>query len=149
MAERCPQRTHALSDHPNGPRSRVSVKGSTIRSMPSATRRSRATTRTCGSAQGWRRSETPVASCASDSSSPNGVHESGYREVIGLDVGECETEAFGARSNRGLVKRGLNGVELVVSDAHAGPKSAIAQVHRRRGLGRLRFVVEWTGPRPA
>src|SRR5919201_656572 len=23
-----------------------------------------------------------------------GVHESGYREVIGLDVGECETEAF-------------------------------------------------------
>ena len=27
-----------------------------------------------------------------------GVHESGYREVIGLDVGECETEASGAPS---------------------------------------------------
>jgi len=27
-----------------------------------------------------------------------GVHESGYREVIGLDVGECETERSGARS---------------------------------------------------
>jgi transposase-like protein len=56
------------------------------------------------------------------------VHESGYREVIGLDVGECETEAFWRSFLRSLVKRGLTGVELVVSDAHAGLKSAIAQV---------------------
>src|SRR5512133_2140801 len=55
------------------------------------------------------------------------VHESGYREVIGLDVGECETEAFWKGFLRGLVKRGLRGVQLVVSDAHAGLKSAIAQ----------------------
>jgi transposase-like protein len=57
-----------------------------------------------------------------------GVHESGYREVIGLDVGECETEAFWRAFLRGLVDRGLAGVELVVSDAHAGLKRAIAQV---------------------
>jgi putative transposase len=57
-----------------------------------------------------------------------GVHESGYREVIGLDVGECETEAFWRSFLRGLVKRGLSGVQLVVSDAHAGLKSAIGQV---------------------
>ena len=57
-----------------------------------------------------------------------GVHESGYREVIGLDVGECESEAFWRSFLRGLVKRGLTGVQLVVSDAHAGLKSAIAQV---------------------
>jgi putative transposase len=56
------------------------------------------------------------------------VHESGYREVIGLDVGECETEAFWRSFLRSLVKRGLVGVQLVVSDAHAGLKAAIAQV---------------------
>jgi len=55
------------------------------------------------------------------------VHESGYREVIGLDVGECETEAFWRSFLRGLVERGLSGVQLVVSDAHAGLKKAIAQ----------------------
>jgi putative transposase len=56
------------------------------------------------------------------------VHESGYREVIGLDVGEAETEAFWRSFLRGLVERGLSGVQLVVSDAHAGLKKAIAQV---------------------
>lgn len=55
------------------------------------------------------------------------VHESGYREVIGLDVGECETEAFWRSFLRSLVTRGLHGVQLVVSDAHAGLKAAIAQ----------------------
>jgi len=57
-----------------------------------------------------------------------GVHESGYREVIALDVGEAETEAFWRSFLRSLVERGLSGVELVVSDAHAGLKKAIAQV---------------------
>ena len=57
-----------------------------------------------------------------------GVHESGYREVIALDVGEAETEAFWRAFLRSLVERGLTGVQLVVSDAHAGLKNAIAQV---------------------
>ncbi len=57
-----------------------------------------------------------------------GVHESGYREVIGLDVGEAETEAFWRSFLRSLVERGLTGVQLVVSDAHAGLKNAIGQV---------------------
>src|SRR3954467_221309 len=57
-----------------------------------------------------------------------GVHESGYREVIGLDVGEAETEAFWRGFLRQLVERGLSGVQLVVSDAHAALKKAIAQV---------------------
>ena len=56
------------------------------------------------------------------------MHESGYREVIGLDVGEAETEAFWRSFLRGLVERGLTGVQLVVSDAHAGLKKAIGQV---------------------
>ena len=58
----------------------------------------------------------------------HGVHETGRREVIGLDCGECETEAFWREFLRGLVKRGLTGVQLVVSDAHEGLKQAIAQV---------------------
>ena len=57
-----------------------------------------------------------------------GVHESGYREVIALDVGEAETQAFWRSFLRSLVERGLSGVQLVVSDAHAGLKKAIAQV---------------------
>jgi putative transposase len=58
----------------------------------------------------------------------HGVHESGRREVIGLDCGECETEAFWRGFLRSLVKRGLAGVQLVVSDAHEGLKNAIGQV---------------------
>jgi transposase-like protein len=57
----------------------------------------------------------------------HGVHESGRREVIGLDVGEAETEAFWREFLRDLVGRGLVGVELAISDAHEGLKAAIAQ----------------------
>src|ERR671924_2311964 len=57
----------------------------------------------------------------------HGVHESGRREVIGLDCGECESEAFWRDFLRSLVKRGLAGVQLVVSDAHEGLKQAIGQ----------------------
>ena len=56
------------------------------------------------------------------------VHETGRREIIGLDVGEAETEAFWTEFLRGLVARGLVGVQLAISDAHAGLKAAIAQV---------------------
>jgi putative transposase len=58
----------------------------------------------------------------------HGVHDSGRREVIALDVGEAETEAFWREFLRGLVKRGLVGVQLAISDAHPGLKAAIAQV---------------------
>src|SRR5438874_7525759 len=56
------------------------------------------------------------------------VHETGRREIIGLDVGEAETEAFWREFLRGLVKRGLVGVQLAISDAHPGPKAALEQV---------------------
>ena len=57
-----------------------------------------------------------------------GVHASGRREVIGLDVGEAETEAFWREFLRSLRSRGLDGVRLCVSDAHAGLRAAIGQV---------------------
>ena len=56
------------------------------------------------------------------------VHESGRREVIGLDVGEAETEAFWREFLRSLRARGLTGVRLCVSDCHEGLRAAIGQV---------------------
>jgi transposase-like protein len=52
----------------------------------------------------------------------------GSREVRGLDVGPSEDGAFWLAFWRGLVARGLSGVQLVVSDAHEGRKTAIAAV---------------------
>jgi putative transposase len=58
----------------------------------------------------------------------HGVHETGRREIIGLDVGAAETETFWTDFVRSLVARGLVGVQLVISDAHEGLKNAIAKV---------------------
>ena len=56
------------------------------------------------------------------------VHETGVREVIGLDVGEVESGAFWVEFLRWLKKRGLDGVRLAISDQHEGLKAAIARV---------------------
>jgi len=57
-----------------------------------------------------------------------GVHETGRREVIGLQVGEVESEAEWRAFLRSLVSRGLQGVRLAISDAHQGLRNAIGQV---------------------
>ena len=57
-----------------------------------------------------------------------GVHATGRREVIGIDVGEAETESFWRAFLRSLRARGLDGVQLVISDAHTGLVAAIAKV---------------------
>ena len=56
------------------------------------------------------------------------VHETGRREVIGIDSGETESEAFWLEFLRGLRSRGLQGVRLAVSDHHEGLKKAIERV---------------------
>lgn len=56
------------------------------------------------------------------------VHETGRREVIGIDIGEVETEAFWVEFLRGLRARGLAGVRLASSDHHEGLKSAIERI---------------------
>jgi transposase-like protein len=56
------------------------------------------------------------------------VHESGRREVIGIEIAESETEAGWAAFLRELRARGLGGVRLAVSDDHLGLKAAIAKV---------------------
>jgi len=54
------------------------------------------------------------------------VNGEGRREILGLDVGTSENHAFWLAFLRSLLARGLSGVELVISDAHAGLKEAIA-----------------------
>ena len=56
------------------------------------------------------------------------VHESGRREVIGISIGEVETEAFWTEFLRELVGRGLDGVRLCISDEHQGLKAAITRI---------------------
>lgn len=57
-----------------------------------------------------------------------GVRADGVREVLGLDVGLSEDTLCWRAFFQGLVARGLRGVQLVISDAHAGLKQAIAEV---------------------
>ena len=57
-----------------------------------------------------------------------GVNAEGRREVLGVDVGPSEEEAFWQQFLRGLLERGLTGVRLVTSDAHAGLKRALAAI---------------------
>ncbi|MGJ9424198.1 IS256 family transposase [Aeromicrobium sp. CF3.5] len=55
-----------------------------------------------------------------------GVNADGRREVLGLRVATSETGAAWNTFFADLVARGLTGVRLVTSDAHAGLKDAIA-----------------------
>ena len=57
-----------------------------------------------------------------------GVTAEGERQVLGIDVGPSEDRAFWTAFLRSLVKRGLKGVRLVISDAHVGLKQAIGTV---------------------
>lgn len=56
------------------------------------------------------------------------VNSDGRREIIGFDIVTTEDTAAWTAFLRSLVARGLNGVELVISDAHGGIKAAIAAV---------------------
>ena len=55
-----------------------------------------------------------------------GVNGDGHREVLGMRVATAETGAAWNEFFADLVARGLSGVKLVVSDAHAGLVEAIA-----------------------
>jgi putative transposase len=57
-----------------------------------------------------------------------GVAADGRREVLGFDVGDSEDGAFWTAFLRSLKTRGLHGIQLVISDAHAGLKQAIEAV---------------------
>jgi putative transposase len=75
----------------------------------------------------------------------SGVRDDGFREILGVEVADTESEATYQELFRSLKQRGLSGVELVVSDEHEGLKSAVSrhfqgashqrcQVHYSRNL---------------
>lgn len=78
----------------------------------------------------------------------SGVREDGFREILGVEVAETESEATYQELFRSLKARGLKGVELVTSDDHRGLEAAIArhfqgaswqrcQLHYARNLTKL------------
>ena len=53
-----------------------------------------------------------------------GVNEEGCREVLGISCGLSEAEVHWREFLGTLLKRGLKGIELIISDDHAGLKKA-------------------------
>ena len=56
------------------------------------------------------------------------VSTDGRREVLGITVMPSEAETFWADFLRSLTRRGLRGVQMVISDAHEGLKAAARKV---------------------
>jgi putative transposase len=56
-----------------------------------------------------------------------GVNTDGYREILGIMLGDSESEASWSEFFGWLKRRGLRGVDLIVSDHHGGLIRAIRQ----------------------
>ena len=54
-----------------------------------------------------------------------GIREDGYREVLGARIAESEDSGFWSALFRDLKDRGLEGVQMVISDAHKGIQKAV------------------------
>ena len=90
-----------------------------------------------------------------------GVNADGWREVLGMAIGSSEAESFWLDFLRGLARRGLRGVKLVISDAHEGLRAAVTKVLRatwqrcrvhfmrtataHAGKSQRRLVAAWIG----
>jgi len=72
----------------------------------------------------------------------------GRREVLGMAIDPSEAETFWTELLRDLVRRGLRGVKLVISDAHEGIKASVARVlnttWQRCRVGLLKNVLRVT-----
>jgi putative transposase len=67
-----------------------------------------------------------------------GVCGDGRREVLGFAVGDSEDGAFWTAFLRSLKARGLQGVQLVIADAHLGLQQAVAAVMAGAAVQRCR-----------
>ncbi len=67
-----------------------------------------------------------------------GITADGGREVLGLDVGDSEDEVFWRGFLTELKKRGLSGLQLVISDQHAGLVAALRRCFQRVAHQRCR-----------
>ncbi len=55
----------------------------------------------------------------------SGINEQGYREILGLQLGDSESERSWMDFFTALKGRGLSGIDLVVSDHHGGLTAAV------------------------
>jgi putative transposase len=70
------------------------------------------------------------------------VRDDGFREILAVEVTDTESEATYQELFRSLKRRGLSGVELVVSDDHEGLKAAVARYFQ--GATHQRCQVHYT-----
>lgn len=78
------------------------------------------------------------------------VRDDGFREILAVEVTDTESEATYQELFRSLKRRGLKGVELVVSDEHEGLKAALARhfqgaSHQRCQVHYLRNLLGMVG----
>lgn len=57
-----------------------------------------------------------------------GIDHAGKRHILGVSISLSEAELHWRNFLENLVKRGLNGLQLIISDAHTGLKAAIRTV---------------------
>ena len=57
-----------------------------------------------------------------------GISATGHREILGVMVGDSESKPFWTKFLRSLRARGLDNVQLVISDSHSGLVAAIRTV---------------------
>jgi len=69
------------------------------------------------------------------------IKDDGMREILAVEVSDTESEATYQELFRSLKRRGLSGVELVVSDDHEGLKAAISR--HFQGAGHQRCQVHY------
>ncbi|WP_255510532.1 IS256 family transposase [Cyanobium sp. LEGE 06143] len=67
-----------------------------------------------------------------------GINALGYREVLGIAVGDSEAEGFWRQFLGSLKERGLDGTGLVISDAHLGLTAAIKRMFQGSSWQRCR-----------
>jgi putative transposase len=72
----------------------------------------------------------------------SGIRDDSFREILAVEVADTESEATYQELFRSLKRRGLSGVELVVSDDHEGLKSAISR--HFQGASHQRCQVHYT-----
>lgn len=83
-----------------------------------------------------------------------GVNEEGAREVLGISCSLSEAEVHWRGFLEGLVKRGMRGFQLIISDNHAGLRSALRAVlpavkwqrclfHLAQNAGRSRSIEKY------
>ena len=75
-----------------------------------------------------------------------GIDWDGRRQILGVELANRESRSSWSDFLRGLKARGLNGVELVVSDDHAGLKAAIREGRKPCGSAAMSIscATPWT-----